>query len=306
MDPKPFSLLFLFFFLLFSSATSFNITKLLGQYPEFKTFNDYLTQTQLASEINRRQTITVLAVDNTALSSLSGVSTDVIKKVLSLHVVLDYFDADKLQKLSNKTALLTTLFQASGGATAQEGFLNVTDLSTGGVSFGSAVKGSTLGAKLVKSVAAQPYNISVLQISAAIIPSGIENSNSPPPSTAPVATPSPTKAPSSSKVPPAKAPSAASPKSADAPAPSDDSSAAPSDADAPSNADADAPSDAPAGVDSPLSSPPSPGDADGPTGDLPAGGPSAPGPSRPHSSGTRVAFGTCLTVIIGVVSLGAL
>jgi hypothetical protein len=156
MNPKSSlspSFILLSFFLIFSSATAFNITKLLGRHPEFSTFNGYLTETQLAAEINRRQTITVLAVGNRDLSSLSGKPIDVIKNVLSLHVVLDYYDVSKLQSLTNKTALLTTLFQSSGQATDQRGFLNVTDLSSGEVVFGSAVKDSPLTAKFVKSVA---------------------------------------------------------------------------------------------------------------------------------------------------------
>lgn len=135
------SLLFFSFFLLFHSSTAFNITKILGQYPDFSTYNDYLTQTQVAAAINQRQTITVLVVDNSAVSRLSGKSIDEIKKILSLHVVLDYYDLPKLQKLSNKTSLLTTLFQSSGLAIGEQGFLNVTDLSTGAIAFGPATKG---------------------------------------------------------------------------------------------------------------------------------------------------------------------
>jgi hypothetical protein len=270
-------MLFLSFFLFFSSTTSaFNITRLLGKHPEFSHFNDYLTQTQLYAEINNRRTITVLAVENRALSSLSGNSLDVIKKTLSLHVVLDYFDVEKLKELSNKTALLTTLFQSSGVATSQQGFLNVTDLITGEVAFGSAVKGSSLNAHLVKSVAAQPYNISVLQISTPIIAPGFGAIISPiPPSASPTEAPknaaveAPTPSEKTPPESPVNAPTVATPEPADTPIPPSD---APSDATVP----ADAPMS-----DAPLSSPPSVGAAD-----------EAPSPSP--SSGTRVAIGLAL------------
>uniref|UniRef100_A0A5B7BQL5 FAS1 domain-containing protein n=1 Tax=Davidia involucrata TaxID=16924 RepID=A0A5B7BQL5_DAVIN len=255
------SIFFTFFLLFNCSINAFNITTLLGQYPDFKTFNDYLTQTQLAGQINSRQTITVLAIDNAGLSPLSGKSTDVLKKILSTHIVLDYYDVSKLQKLSNKTALLTTLFQSSGQATGQQGFLNVTDLSTGSVVFGSAAKGATLGANLVKSIAAQPFNISVLQISTVIIPVGIESSNSSSNSTKPPSA-SPAKSPSKPPA-PSKAPKA------------------------PSNTTAPVPA----------GSPPKPA-ADAPTADASAAAAAAPGGNSPSAA---AAFGLSLGVVVMII-----
>ncbi|KAJ7952018.1 Fasciclin-like arabinogalactan protein [Quillaja saponaria] len=153
------------FLLLFSfiatTTTAFNITKILDQYSDYSTFNNFLTQTHLAGQINSRQTITVLTVDNSGMSPISGKPMDTIKMALSLHVILDYYDVQKLQHLDNKTVTLTTLFQASGQASGQQGFLKVTDMTTGGVSFVPASdQSSGVGANLVKSVVSQPYNIS--------------------------------------------------------------------------------------------------------------------------------------------------
>ncbi|EPS65223.1 hypothetical protein M569_09558, partial [Genlisea aurea] len=192
MKTSPF--LFIFFFSLFRTLAGFNITHILEQYPDFDSFNNFLTQAKLASQINSRQTITVLAVDNGGVSSLSGMSSDAMKNVLSAHVVLDYYDEAKLHKLSNKSAILTTLFQSSGLGRGQQGFLNVTILSGGKVAFGSAVAGAPLGANLVKSVFSQPYNVSVLQVSSLIIPPGIDsatNATSPPSNRVPVPAPPP-------------------------------------------------------------------------------------------------------------------
>ncbi|KAF9613870.1 hypothetical protein IFM89_012418 [Coptis chinensis] len=262
------SLICLAFFLLVSSASCFNITRLLGTYPDYSTFNDYLTQTKLNVEINRRRTITVLAVANDQMGRISG-SNDVIKKIMSLHVVLDYFDEAKLTKLSKKTAILTTLFQSSGEALSQQGFVNVTDLSTGEVVFGPAAKGSRLDSKFVKKVAAQPFNISVIEISSPIIPSGIGTVNVSP-------TPAPRKAPT---VVPSVSPNA-SPPSSEAPT-----------ADEPT---ADSPTDAPIS-DTPLASPPSPV-ADEPVAD------DAPAPSAKKSSGARVTLGMCATIVMVAIS----
>ncbi|KAF5732539.1 hypothetical protein HS088_TW17G00066 [Tripterygium wilfordii] len=279
------SLIFFFtFFALFSNIYSFNITNTLSQYSDFSSFSDYLTKTQLVSEINSRKTITVLAVDNGNISPISGQPTDTMKKILSLHVILDYYDVQKLQKLSNKTAKLTTLFQASGQATDQLGFLNVTIMSGNTVAFGSAVKGSSLGSNLVKSVTSQPYNISILQVSSVIMPPGIGNSNStskspPPPSQAPSDAP-PSKAPT-----PSKAPSPKKSPPSEAPSPSDD-------ADAPSD-DANAPT-----ADSPAGTPPA--EADGPAADTPAAadGPAADADGKSAANAVGAKIGGLLSIFL--------
>ncbi|RWR75309.1 fasciclin-like arabinogalactan protein 14 [Cinnamomum micranthum f. kanehirae] len=223
------------FFLLFCSAAAFNITKILNEHPDFSTFNNYLSQTHLADEINGRQTITVLVVDNGAISALSGKAEEVMKRIMTVQIVLDYYDMEKLKKLSsNKSILLTTLFQSTGMATNQQGFINVTVSKSGGdIRLGSGVPGSGLTASFIKSVDAQPFNISVLQISNPIIPPGIENviKNAPPPP--PKKAHTPTKAPSPTKSrSPAKSPSPASSSpspSADGPASDEAGSPSPSD-----------------------------------------------------------------------------
>ncbi|KAL3655122.1 hypothetical protein CASFOL_000908 [Castilleja foliolosa] len=181
--------LFLSLFLLLHIANAFNITQILIQYPDFSSFNTYLTQANLAGPINSRNSITVLVVENSNLSPVSGKSPQVLANILSVHVILDYFDVPKLQQLQNGPTTLTTLFQTTGIARGQQGFLNVTHLSTSSVAFGSAAAGSAAGSNLVKSVFTEPYNISVLQVSNIIVPPGLDGQ---------VTTPAPTKAPTSS------------------------------------------------------------------------------------------------------------
>ncbi|KAI3463500.1 hypothetical protein Pfo_020163 [Paulownia fortunei] len=284
--------LFLSVFLLFLNANAFNITQVLGQYPDFSTFNSYLIQTNLAMEINGRQTITVLAVENSNLSPLSGKSSQVLKNILSVHVILDYFDVPKLQKLSNKTTILTTLFQTTGSARGQQGFLNVTHLSTDSIAFGSAVPGATLGSNLVKSIASEPYNLSVLQVSNVIIPLGIDgttnstssNSTSPSPSRAPSASQNASQTPSmapdmSPHVSPPTSPSMAPPTSSQAPAPSD----------TPSNAEA------PAGAVTPAATPGSPPIPNAPAADAPA--------NDSPSAGTALHIGVAVVFAMVVSTL---
>lgn len=174
------SLLFTFSLLiLFTISYAHNITEILSSDPNLSQFNSYLTQTKLDDEINSRQTITVLALDNSAMSSLtSNHSLSVIKNLLSLHVLLDYYDPKKLHSLENGTVKTTTLYQTTGSATSDEGSVNITDLHGGSVGFGSGSPGSKLDSTYTKSVKQIPYNISVLEISAPIITPALLTSSS--------------------------------------------------------------------------------------------------------------------------------
>ncbi|KAK6149415.1 hypothetical protein DH2020_016940 [Rehmannia glutinosa] len=170
--------------LLLSSTThAHNITRILAKYPEFSTFSHYLTETQLAPEINRRETITVCAVDNSGMSDLLSkhLTIGAIKNVLSLHVLLDYFDAKKLHQITDGTALAATMYQATGSAPGSAGFVNITDLKGGKVGFSPQDNDGVVSASFVKSVEAIPYNISVIQISS-ILPSPEAEAPAPGPS----------------------------------------------------------------------------------------------------------------------------
>ncbi|KAJ4834820.1 hypothetical protein Tsubulata_013195 [Turnera subulata] len=173
---------FLLIFSLFPKVPAFDILEMLSDYPDFSTFNEYIAQTKLDGDINRRNTVTVLAVNNSGMGPLSGQDEDFIKKVLSVHMVLDFYDVRRLRNLDGKTTKLITLFQSSGSAIGQQGYLNVTDMEDGSVAIGSAVKGAKLSSRLMKRVKIHPYDCSILQISSLIIPRGIENSPPLPPS----------------------------------------------------------------------------------------------------------------------------
>ncbi|GMH22508.1 hypothetical protein Nepgr_024351 [Nepenthes gracilis] len=149
-----------------SAVYAHNITEILSDYPEYSQFNSYLSQTKLADEINVRQTITVLVLNNAAMDDLTSKhSLSVVKNELSLHILLDYYDPKKLHSVSKGTTLTTTLYQTTGNAPGNLGFVNITDLKGGAVGFGSAEPGSKLDSTYVKSVKQIPYNISVLEIS---------------------------------------------------------------------------------------------------------------------------------------------
>lgn len=178
MDANVSSLLLFSLILFLTTAnTAIEITQILSANPNFSQFSSLLTQTKVAEQINGRQSITVLVVNNVAMSSIAGKPQDVLKKILSVHVILDYYDMEKLTKVSitNRSGpSLTTLFQASGQALNQQGFLTVSLMNEGEVTFGSSVQGATMNSMLVKSVSNHPNIISVLQISQPIEVPGIE------------------------------------------------------------------------------------------------------------------------------------
>ncbi|KAK7256654.1 hypothetical protein RIF29_30108 [Crotalaria pallida] len=164
-----------------ATVSAHNITDILASNPDYSQFNSFLTQTKLCDEINRRQTITVLVLPNSVFSPVASKHPlPVIKNVLSVHILLDYFDPTKLHQISDGTTISTTLLQTTGTAEGNIGSVNITDLKGGKVAFGSAAPNSKLDSIYTKSVKQIPYNISVLEISAPIVPPGILTA--PPPS----------------------------------------------------------------------------------------------------------------------------
>ncbi|XP_061346265.1 fasciclin-like arabinogalactan protein 3 [Gastrolobium bilobum] len=165
--------------LTFSSAIhGLDITKLLSQYPEFSQFNKYLTETKLAEQINSGKKVTILALDNKALSSLSGKSQETIKAIIGTHVLPDYYDEKKLVEAQGSHTKLQTLFGASGAAKNDQGYIYVNLINEGEVAFASAVEGSPYKTLLVNTVTNQPETVAVLQVTEPIVAPGVESSSS--------------------------------------------------------------------------------------------------------------------------------
>lgn len=161
-----------------------NITKILAQHPEFSLFNKYLTATRLASEINRRLTITVLAVDNSAMSALEArhFTLQTMRHVLSLHILVDYYGSKKLHGLSRSSTLSSSLFQATGAAPGTTGYVNITDHKKGHVTFSTEdLPDGASPATFVKSIKEFPYNLSVIEVSSILTSPEAEAPVPPPP-----------------------------------------------------------------------------------------------------------------------------
>lgn len=256
MTPSnPLILLFFVSFLFaVSTVTAHNITTILEAFPEFSAFNDHLTQTHLAGEINRRSSVTVLAVKD--ISSLSGKTSNVVKNILATHIILDYYDGYKLQREQKKIITLTNLFQSSGIANGMQGFLNV-EKENGEIRVGSAIAGAPMDAKLLRLVVSHPYTISVLELSSIIVTPGIDGNFT---------------VPTAAAAPPPKPKESAVPEEA-AESPVEDVVAA----EAPTEEEASSPSEGPAPSEGPSPSEAPPPDEETPEMDAP-----------PTSSGSRV------------------
>ncbi|XP_008780048.2 fasciclin-like arabinogalactan protein 10 [Phoenix dactylifera] len=151
-----------------------NITAILDGFPEYSLYNSYLSQTKVCDEINSRETVTCLVLPNAAMSALAAKqSLAGIKNALRLLTLLDYFDPQKLHDLPHGSALTTTLYQTTGNALGNSGFVNITNLRGGRVAFAAAAPGSKLDSSYTKSVREVPYNLSVLEISAPIVYPGL-------------------------------------------------------------------------------------------------------------------------------------
>ncbi|CAL5206407.1 unnamed protein product [Lathyrus oleraceus] len=280
-----------------SSIHALDIAKLLNKSPEFASFTKALTETKLIDQINSRNTITILALNDGAMGGISGKSPQAIKAILSTHVILDYFDEKKLMEAQGSGQLLTTLYQASGLAQNQQGFVKVALIGEGEIAFGSAVQGSPIDVELVKNVVSEPYNISILQVTKPItFPVGDAQAPAAPANAKAPAAPANAKAPAVS----ATAPVA----SAEAPVPANGSKAP-----APAQ---DATADAPiTGAGTPTSAEaiaPTPSDAT--VADSPAAGPTAadvsspslaPGPADGEAAADTKAPSSSSRTVVGLV-----
>jgi uncharacterized surface protein with fasciclin (FAS1) repeats len=149
-----------------TAASAHNITAVLDGLSEYTLYNSYLSVTKVSDEINSRSTITVLVLNNGAMSSLvSNLSLADVKNALRLLTLLDYYDEKKLHSLHSGSELTTTLYQTTGDASGNMGHVNITNLRGGKVAFASAAPGSKFQATYTKRVKEEPYNLSVLEVS---------------------------------------------------------------------------------------------------------------------------------------------
>ncbi|CAL1376986.1 unnamed protein product [Linum trigynum] len=154
------------------SCLAFNVTQVLGPLRQFSTFSNYLAQVGVVGMMTNLKNVTILAVDNANMGSISGKSREEIKRVMTMHVIPEYYDLDRLRSLENGTALIRTIYVLTGKARGKDGMLLVTKRGKGGrISFASAIlprsKPSTV--TLLRSVVVPSLNVSIFQVSGVIV-----------------------------------------------------------------------------------------------------------------------------------------
>nr|ABI95392.1 fasciclin-like protein FLA2 [Triticum aestivum] len=157
-----------------SAGIAHNITSFLSGHPEYKQYNQYLTETRVCDEINARAGVTVLVLGDGAMSTLvsdAGADLGAIKNALRLHALLDYWDVKKLKALPAGADTLTdTFYQAAGGAaTSATGSVKMAKLEGGGFGFASAASpGDAYDATFAKALKQTQYDFAVLEVTAPI------------------------------------------------------------------------------------------------------------------------------------------
>ncbi|KAF3794071.1 Fasciclin-like arabinogalactan protein 4 [Nymphaea thermarum] len=161
--------------LLFCRAVGFNVTTFLSSFPDLSTFNHLLATTEVAGDLDRRSSLTILAVPNHLLdsTSLGRLPSAQISDVLRYHVLLQYLDWTALRQIPASGKLVATLYQTTGRAEANLGAVNIThDPLTGNVTVRPPGAFAPSNATVVSLIRAIPYSVAVYAVDGLLLPSG--------------------------------------------------------------------------------------------------------------------------------------
>ncbi|CAN0843501.1 Fasciclin-like arabinogalactan protein 14 [Linum grandiflorum] len=165
-------LIFLFLFTFTSSSSAFNVTSLLGPLTQFSTFSNYLAQVGLVPIIADLNNVTILAVPNSKMASISGKSRDQIRRIMAMHIIPEYYDLQTLNKktLQHGTASLRTVYLLTGLAKGKDGLLLVSQRKRSNshrrLTFSSAALPPRANhINLIQSVLVPSHNVSVFHVS---------------------------------------------------------------------------------------------------------------------------------------------
>ncbi|KAI3811588.1 hypothetical protein L1987_21314 [Smallanthus sonchifolius] len=171
-------------YLLFHSTTlisAVNITHLLSPYPDLSDFSDLLSTTTVAVDLSQRTSLTLLAVPNSILRSSDIIrrspSSTNIADVIRYHVLLQYLSLNDLRRFPPSGKLITTLFQTTGRATNNFGYVNVTydgQTNTTTVRSPAAYSQPPNTATVISLIKTLPYNVSIYSVNSLIVPYGFD------------------------------------------------------------------------------------------------------------------------------------
>ncbi|KAJ6698724.1 FASCICLIN-LIKE ARABINOGALACTAN PROTEIN 4 [Salix purpurea] len=180
----PTTTLCYFLLLLFLSTTPIlaitNITALLSSFPDFSSFTSLLASTpSITSDLSNRSALTLLVIPNSYLSS----SLDLTRRLspssrtdlLRYHILLQYLSSSDLHHLPPAGALITTLFQTTGRASANFGSVNITrNPVTNAITISSPSPFSSSNATVLSLIKTLPYNVSIISVNSLLVPYGFD------------------------------------------------------------------------------------------------------------------------------------
>ncbi|KAK8465520.1 hypothetical protein PHAVU_009G100266 [Phaseolus vulgaris] len=159
-----------------STIQAMDVLKVLSG-PEYALFSKALTEANLVDKINSLNVVTVFPLSNPAMGSLAGKSPEALKATLMTHVLPGYYDEKKLVECIGSQTSIETLYQSSGLAQGNQGFIKVQLINEGEVVIGSAAQapGTVYDAGMVQFIVKEPEVISAIELTKPIVVPGIDN-----------------------------------------------------------------------------------------------------------------------------------
>uniref|UniRef100_R7WDW3 FAS1 domain-containing protein n=1 Tax=Aegilops tauschii TaxID=37682 RepID=R7WDW3_AEGTA len=138
--------------------------QMLADKPQYATFLRLLKETKVADDVSRLKSASVLVVPEKAVKPLLAVPAAKQRTILQHHVLIKYFDPIQLGEMKTNVAKLQTM-------------LSNTDKDMGTIDYSKdkdgqmylRSPGADSVAKLVKVVAARPFTVSIMEISAPLL-----------------------------------------------------------------------------------------------------------------------------------------
>jgi hypothetical protein len=161
------------------AANAQKVEDLLAPFPNYSTFRQLLISTGIINEVDVRSSLTFLMPDNAVLNSFVAshqtLTAQEVADALRYHVLLQYLDVGTLQTLAYTTgSQVTTLYQTTGRANGQDGFVNITGMANNVIEVSAAAPGSPPQAAIITNVTAAPYNYSFFQIDNVLVPNNLK------------------------------------------------------------------------------------------------------------------------------------
>ena len=161
------------------AANAQKVEDLLLPFPNYSAFKQLLIATGIINEVDMRSSLTFLMPDNAVLNSFVAshptLTAQEVADALRYHVLLQYLDVPTLQTLAySNDSLVTTLYQTTGRADGQDGFVSITGMPNNVIEVSAAAPGSPPQAAIITNVTAAPYNYSFFQIDNVLVPNNLK------------------------------------------------------------------------------------------------------------------------------------